>query len=338
MQRSAGVTVSAVVVFIGCGLTLLGVLSMVATMFLAPAPFETQPMARVGVGMDVVLGLGFAAWGIATGIGLLNLKEWARISMIVYNALLILFCVVPMLIVPIVPMATSDDLPTDFRPIFITCMEGLLGVFVVIGVCWIIYFCRKSVKAQFRPQLAGVSGALVGGQYPFAGAYTAPIPPAVLALVEESGPKRPILISIIAVLMLVGGVMTPLVLLMHTPVVMFGVALHGAGAAISTLLLCGLNVAAGVGLLQMRRWGWAIALAGETIGAINVACMIIAPGALDMIYRYQAQQYSMPDAMDTEPFFQSIMRFSLGFGILFAMAMIAALVKYRKAFGIGAKS
>ena len=75
MQRSVGVTVSAVFVFLGSGLVLLfGGFAGFAAMFV-PQRSEQAPFLRYILVGSVVMYFAFAMWGIASGVGLLLLRK-----------------------------------------------------------------------------------------------------------------------------------------------------------------------------------------------------------------------------------------------------------------------
>src|SRR5580765_202700 len=89
MKRSAGVTVIAVVSLLGSVLAMcFGVLSG-AMAFLAPRRESGPPPTALLVIAGAVYFLP-GVWGLVSGIGLIKLKNWARISTIVFGVLLIL--------------------------------------------------------------------------------------------------------------------------------------------------------------------------------------------------------------------------------------------------------
>ena len=96
MQRPVGVTILAVLCFIGaallviCGLVLLLGGAWLATLRSAHAGAGLPPAAVLLAGMGAVAGiivLALAALNVVVGIGLLGLKSWARILLIVLIAI-----------------------------------------------------------------------------------------------------------------------------------------------------------------------------------------------------------------------------------------------------------
>lgn len=92
VKRSGDVTAAAVILFCGSGLLLLfGVFGAIGAAAASVAP-EQRGIELIAVFMMLFVYAGGAGWGIATGVGVLKLQRWARISMIVMSALGILVC------------------------------------------------------------------------------------------------------------------------------------------------------------------------------------------------------------------------------------------------------
>ncbi len=100
MERPAGVTVIAVLDFIGAGFGLIGALlmfmggSILASLFSAAATANgatgTAPAAGIMASIGIIAGviiLCFVVLAIFIAMGLLKLKNWARIATIVLSAL-----------------------------------------------------------------------------------------------------------------------------------------------------------------------------------------------------------------------------------------------------------
>src|SRR5215472_18074603 len=96
MNRSVGVTVIAIVVLIGSALVLgVGALAIIGVVAGSTGPppnnFPGSPMFfRTFILMVPLIYILPAIWGIVTGVGLLQLKNWGRISIIVFSVLLLL--------------------------------------------------------------------------------------------------------------------------------------------------------------------------------------------------------------------------------------------------------
>ena len=93
MKRSIGVTFSAIVSLLGSALTLgLGVLVIFLLFFFAPTRANFSGVASAPKAIFVMGALVYilpAIWGIITSIGLFCLKNWARISILIFSVILI---------------------------------------------------------------------------------------------------------------------------------------------------------------------------------------------------------------------------------------------------------
>lgn len=320
MERSVGVTLSAVLVFCGCAAALLAGVLMVLSFQLVQDQTLANPLVRVVLVVEVLVDIGFIAWGVASGIGLLKLQRWARTSMLVFSGIMIAFCTIPMVVIPFIPIPQSEDAPANLGLIVHGGIEVFYGAFVALGILWIYFFNRRSVKAQFA--------AATTGEIAVAGA---PATPTVAAV---SPSKRPVLITVIAVLFLVGGCFVPMVLFTHTPLLFFGLAPQGAARIVALIAMGACGIAAGIGLLQLRFWGWAVAVIFQVFNLLNSAYVILAPSATNRFTAAMAAQYAamgMAQFPGTFPIV-TILRISMGFGLVLGVAILWALVAYRKAF------
>src|SRR5258706_11949499 len=93
MSRSAGITVSAVVVLIGSAFTILGgAMTVLGSVFLLKSSQAANVPVNSGyfVAIDAVMFFVFGGWGLAAGISLINLNKLARISSFVLASNLVL--------------------------------------------------------------------------------------------------------------------------------------------------------------------------------------------------------------------------------------------------------
>jgi predicted ferric reductase len=94
-NRSAGITVIAILQLIGSALLLAMSAFMAFAMIMAAPPGNDPRLPPMFfTAMRVVLPLFYAlpaVWGIVTAVGLLQLKNWARISTIIISILLMVF-------------------------------------------------------------------------------------------------------------------------------------------------------------------------------------------------------------------------------------------------------
>ncbi len=233
----------------------------------APEPFSVAMMTYAVYGSSAFLALG-AAWMIATGIGVLRLRSWARVSIIVLAALLAFFFGAQ--------LAASVTMLVSASPIGGLGTPGLtlillLGVdvlFVALAVWWIIYFNRRPVRALF------ISSQTASGLH-----------------AASSPSLRPLGITLIAWLLLSGATMLPFFLALSVPAMIFGFTFRGGAAKAVYAAWTVLMVLSGYALFKLRSLGYALAVATFLLSAVNMLVMYVVPGA------FETQQAEMSDWM-----------------------------------------
>lgn len=137
MQRPTGVTVIAVLAFIEAGF--LVVISIVPVVLIISN--NAKPGAFVAVLLRVVLVLALAALQAAVGYGILRLKNWARLTTMVIQALSVLVYLTQILTVNNPSDAPSQPDPQT-RVFFALFWLALSG--------WVLYYItRPHVKQAF---------------------------------------------------------------------------------------------------------------------------------------------------------------------------------------------
>ncbi|HEY6464533.1 MAG TPA: hypothetical protein VIY69_00995 [Candidatus Acidoferrales bacterium] len=318
MQRSVGVTLSAVLVFFGCAMALLCAVLIAFASQISPSQVLSTPLVRAVLIVEIVIALAFVGWGIASGIGLLQLKQWARMSMIVFSGIMICFCLIPMAIFLFVPLPQVEGMPANFGVMVRILVVLFYCFFVALGAFWIYFFNRKSVKAQFAPATTPDATIVTDQATPGAKAHR----------------SKPVLIIVLGALFLLGACFMPFALKMHTPLFFFGSFVHGAADVIFISAVTVFSVAAGIGLLRLNLWGWRLALFLSIFNVLNTAFLVFTPSAIGRLNDSMVGQYAamgMPDVAAQYPF-ATIMRLSFGFSLAVAVAFLWILIAYRKAF------
>ena len=282
MPRSAGITVSAVVVFFGSAFTILAGAGMLfAEVFLANSSrmANQPPFLRYALVFDAVLCFAFGGWGVASGVGLLQVKRLARISMIVYAAILLVFTLPMALLMAFVPLPNTTNgpnVPTLFTAFMRIGMVFFYGAFAALGGFWLYFFNRGAVKDQFRGKQLIETTALAQSE-PLAGS-----PRAIPAATTHA---RPLSISIIAWFLLVGCVFAPFSLWFDSimfpgvqlPICILGVFVSGRSAMVILVLWMVVQAIAAVGLLKLKNWGRLTTIVLQCVGMINIALMFGIP-------------------------------------------------------------
>jgi hypothetical protein len=251
MKRSISVTLVGIFAFLGSLLTLaLGVVMAVA---LAVSRTSNAAMRAPGARVVGMVGLAFlvlpSTWGVATGIGIFFLKRWARVSIIVFGAFLVLGGFFGGLILLVMPLPSTG--PTGVGS-FGAIKMGI-GVFYLltgaIGLWWALLFSSRSVKMQFA-----------GGQ-----------------LITD-GMDKPVSISIIAWLLILGSAFIPFSIVMRLPMAFLGWLLTGWTAAFVFALFAAFQLYIGIGLLRLNARSRVLAIYYSIFGAVNGVLIYALPG------------------------------------------------------------
>jgi len=264
MKRSAGVTASAVISTIGgCCSILLGglmVFSPFGGPLKRPSNQPVPPLSPVELGIVAIFFFGFGVWGIVSAIGLLRLRNWARISFASYGVLLAFFCAlstasgVSLMALAISRNIQPNDVPPGLYAVEFALFAAIAFLFAALGVFWAIYFSRKSVKIQFLGEaLASVPRAM------------------------------PIGLTVVGWLFVVGAAVAAIMTFFSLPLFLFGFSLHGWLARLGHLAWSIAALIAGVGLLKKRAKAYPVAVGCSVFGLMNWAAIFVTPGAMNQL-------------------------------------------------------
>jgi hypothetical protein len=274
--------------------------------------------------------LGLAIWGIATAIGLFRLRRWARYSLLVIGGCLAFFGLISMLatlamtLVPLTPPpgayastldpAHAQTVQTMTRVMF-AVIAFFYGIMCAIGISWLVYFNRKTSREAFAE---GIPDAVA------AGTFVAPM--------SAISSRRPVLITVIAVLNMIGAATVFMTMFLPIPALVFGFILHGWKKVAIYLVYGCLQVVIGIGLWRMQEWGRRLTLGVLAFGVVQSILYAFQPS---LITRYSAEVNKLvsPVPPPLPAHFQSILlSASFGFSVLLCIAIAAILIYYRRAF------
>jgi hypothetical protein len=162
VQRSSGVTAVAVAALIAGVLGCLFAVFMLFSAVLAEQGLVKAAQPNLPVSPVFIL-VGYAAlllavggWSIASAIGLLRLKSWARVSVMILGGLLAVFALFGLIgagIVSFTPLPIPPGQPAPPQQVK-AIIALVLAVFslaqMAVGIWWIVFLSRRSVGEQFR--------------------------------------------------------------------------------------------------------------------------------------------------------------------------------------------
>jgi hypothetical protein len=268
VKRSVGITITAVLAFIGSAIALFAAALMSLTFTIAiPNGKLPHGFGYIAI-FSVLIMVLTAAWGVASGVGLLNLREWSRISVLVFSALLltVAFPGCFMLLFAKFPVpANSPDVELAQRTMWITRMFGvaMYALLAALAGGWLYYFNLRNVKAQFVARHVAGSGL-------------------DLESATRIGPYsggRPLSITIIAGFLMLGALSLPLFLVFQFPMMFLGFFFTGPAAALIILTYATVQAALAYGLWELKPWGRSLSMYYFNFAIFNAVISVILPGA-----------------------------------------------------------
>ena len=338
MKRSGGVTAAAVVLIVGSSLLVL-MAGMVGLLPLLPQPANEQNPFGVGFFyFEAVFILAVAGWGIATAVGILRLRNWARISILVISGIavaMLLFSGLSMLL--IVPMLRREPgMPAGAIAVFAAIELIFLCVPLGIAIWWLVLFCRRSVRAQFGK---GVQSAVLH-----------PIDAKAVPIVAMAEPPRsfarkiPVSTVVIAVFLLVGvafaGLTVPLVIRMSSPSLLFGVLIRGRGGLVAIIVIAAIQLVLGIALLRRKTWSLDATVAYVVVVTLNGVLFLVS-NSREAYFKVILSNYEAPPGLPPD-FFPHLMRTivssSMAFGILLNFVALYFLWTRREAYRLACEA
>ena len=284
MSRSTGITVSAVVVIIGSTFTVLCGAMMFLASFLAlnsNRAADAPVNLRYILVIEAVVTFAFGGWGLASGIGLLKTKQWARISTLVYAAILVFISLPAAAIMAFIPLpnppSVNDPPAVNIMLVVRVGMSLVYAMFAALGGYWLYFFNTQKVKVQFR------------GQQPFTGSAQSELTgvPSEISGVRF-GPDqhaRPLSITIIGWYLIIASAFAmPSVLFvsivfarLKMPFFFLGFFLFGPGAYLLLIVWMTVQIVAAVGLLKLKSWGLYTTIALQCLALLNMVMIVAIP-------------------------------------------------------------
>ena len=260
-RPSATVTVAAIVgicfaafMILCCGFAIVSLSTLQLPNATAGPPFVKSVTLA-----SMVIGCGIAIFGIITCAGVLRLKNWARISLLVWASVMTFFSGLAILFMAFVPFpAGPANSPVDSGVVRAIGMFAY-GVPLLIGIWWLVLFNQRSVKEQFLSgDASGTEAASSALQAP-----RCPLPLAALAWISIV--CMPVSLLFVATL--------------HLPVMMilFGHIFHGTLGAILLFSSAFLNLLGAIGLLKLQRWSYPLTLGLYFFWMVSGTVSVLSP-------------------------------------------------------------
>jgi len=261
LRRPTGVLIAATVLGILTAFDLLGVLGSAAAAFFIHAP--SVPNLDVFKVIMTVFGLAGLCYCVFCGFvvaGLVQMRNWARISIVILGGLKVAFwglmSVAMLALRNWMPRMSpaSASVSSTFWLVFALIYASL----AMIGLWWVVYFNLKSVRTAFkesRNENQAVRGTEVG-HYTF----------------------WHVVVVVLAWFLLIGGLPMFAMAFVHAPFWFLGITFRGTAAMGVELIYAALAFYCGIGLLRRWRMGFRTAVVLQVISFIS-ACVALMPSA-----------------------------------------------------------
>ncbi|MGB2678195.1 MAG: hypothetical protein WAN12_14015 [Candidatus Acidiferrum sp.] len=286
-----------------------------------------------------------AIFGIFVGVGILRRRNWARISILIWGGLMAFFSTITMVATFFIMNSLPSTLPNAAETAsFLAVFKWVLALFYAIplgvGIWWLILFTRKAVVDDFNPLLVRLhpGKTLDASGLP----QEPPAPPSYV----PGGPACPLPLLIIAGFDIFSGAsMLTMTLIPHSlissvPLFLFGHAFHGRVSLLFFVLLGIVDVVCGVGIIKLKPWAldpliWCKALffLGGIVTLLNPQFV---PTMKEAIAKMMPKIPELPANTESPmilfPFSDTYLKSMMAFGFVFAAAMLAVLIVYRKRY------
>jgi hypothetical protein len=315
-KASAPVIVSAILAIVGSLLAMLILTIGIAGMYGAPTRGDVPGVSTEAAALIFGFMFCMCGFGAVTGVGLLRLKNWARISILTWAGISVVLCSMGVITILLIPLDKLSAAPNN--SINMHAVKVLIAAFytipILIGVWWLILFTRSSVKAQFVGTKE-LQGSL-----------------------ERTAPHCPLPVTIIAGFMLFSVLGMFLMPLMHMPVVtiLFGHRIRGEFGNFLFATSTVLYLAAAIGLLRLKRWSYPLSLGLYAFWTASGLVTILSPGYGQLMTEVLSETQIPQPSGPTMQFFRSPV-FAV-FTLIPTVIIMCILLYYRRRFWAASES
>ncbi|MGA2812312.1 MAG: hypothetical protein ABSG16_12985 [Candidatus Acidiferrum sp.] len=312
---SGSVIAAAVVCLLGSAFTILGL--GISLFGLALAGSRSTPeiptLVRTAMLTMVLVFLGVAIFGVVTGVALIRLRNWARISALIFAGSSAFFGASTIGFVFLMRIPLEPGAPEVSLGIVRGIALVLYGLPMLVGVWWLILFTRPAIKAQFAGQ-----GIAIDSRTP-------------------RKPRCPVPVAVLAWLLVVSGVFSGFAVLLplHMPVFLFGHVFSGVTGRSIFFLSCLLYVVAGTGLLKLKPWSYPLTIALYLFWLASGTAGLLNPNGRDALNSAMAEMLNsmhLPSPAMQAPDYARQGFAGVFIALAFSAVMLGVLIFYRQRF------
>jgi hypothetical protein len=216
---------------------------------------------------------GLAIFGLFTCIGVLRLKKWARISMLVWGGIMSAFSGVMLLFTAVTPLPEMGAGPGAGLPNPRLLMSVLYGIQFLIGGWWLLLFNQRVVRERF------LSGAANDEQVVASPQPSCPLPLAILSGVSIFSAGFSLLLPFTS---------------FPVNIILFGHRFHGAVGGVFFYISAGLFLAGALGMLRLKRWSYPLVLGQYFFWMVSGTFTLVSPN-YDRNLQEMMSQLNLPE-------------------------------------------
>jgi len=233
---------------------------------------------------------GLAIFGLFTSVGVLHLKNWARISILVWGGVMVAFCGLALPFAMFMPLPDAPAEAPMALPFVRLLVTMVYGIPLLIGVWWLFLFNQRAVKEQFL------------GVTPGDGQFAAP-----------ARPRCPLPLAILAGFSIVSAGFSLLLPFTNFPasVILFSHRFHGATGVVLFYLSAAILLAGAIGMLRLKRWSYPLLLGQYFFWMASGTVTLVSPN-----YERNIQEILSQMSLPESPVGQASFAQTRVFGIL----------------------
>lgn len=253
---------------------------------------------------------------VATGIGILRLRNWARIALLVIAGCMLFFGLIGIGVIFFTVFLAPADAGVS-KAVLAAVLAFIYGIPILIALWWLILFTRPAITAQFQAAFA------------FAG------PPASGPSSRSflNNPQCPLPVRIVGWYLASFLLVLPFLpfLPFRIPAFYFGHIFRGPAAPLTLFLNFAVLGASGLGLLLLKRWSLPLTIAIQLLFCVNGLYAALSP-SFESMMRAAMQEMNLPDLPYLTQSMLTNMRYFNLLGLVIPVAIIVTLLLTRQSF------
>ena len=277
----------------------------------APFPPALRPILY-GVWIFLLL---CALFIVITGIQVIRLRNWARLSLLVIAGCLLCFGLLGIVVIFVSIFVSTPSDPRVSQALLASILALIYGIPIAISLWWLLLFTRRSVTAQFQALAA----------------LEAPRPPSTLSFLNN--PDCPLGIRVVAWYLASFVLILPFLpfVPIRLPAFFFGHLFQGAAATGIYFLNFALLIIPGFGLLLLKRWSYPFAYASQLLICANGLSSVFSPSYENAV-RSMLSEMNSPEVVYGADQMLHLGRYFSLFALSIPIAILITLFLSRRKF------